>query len=97
MSSLTQAWALRSWRRSVELCDFRSDAGLHRGSLARVVDHVGDSAVIAQGHCNHVMEADLSARGHLDGAGQNYIRIDEHAVDAQTPRLMSRDSVGNFV
>src|SRR5437588_529224 len=68
--------------RSRKVCHLRRYAGMYRGRLARVVDHMTDFAVITQRHGNHVVEAYARALRRLDCPGEHYIRINEYAVYA---------------
>jgi hypothetical protein len=54
---------------SGEVRHLRRHAGMHRGRVAGVVDHVVDGAEIAERHGDDVVEADLRALRRLDGAG----------------------------
>src|SRR6185437_16101351 len=45
-------------------------------------------AVIAERDGDDVMEAHAGGLGDFDGVVQHHVWIDEHAVDAQPPRLM---------
>ena len=70
---------------------------MHRGCGARIVDHVADLAVIAQCHGDDVMKPHLRSFRRLDRAGQIYVRISEHAVNAQPPRLVASHSIRDLV
>src|SRR2546429_1344155 len=83
--------------RSGKVRHLRRHPRMDRGCLARVVDHMTDFAVITQRHGNHVVEAYTRALRCLDCPGEHYIRINEDAVNAQPPRLMTGHSIRNLV
>src|ERR1700687_2856435 len=74
-----------------------SHAGTNCGRLARVIDDVVDCAVIAQRYRDHVVKPYPRTLRRLDRPGQHDIRINEDAVHAQSPRLVTGYSIRHLV